>query len=421
MRAFTLKPSTLKGTLTVPSSKSQTLRAMLFGALGFGETLIHSPLKSPDTDCMVRACRSLGAKVEWQGGSLVINGVNGAIQEVKSPIDVGNSGILLRFLSAIASLGSEPVEITGDHSICTQRPLLPLIEGLKARNVQVHSNNGFAPVTIRGPFSPGLAEISGEDSQPVSAMLIAMAFAKGASELVVHNAGEKPWVALTLDWFDRLGIPYQADGFERFQMSGSSTFCGFQYSVPGDWSSAAFPLAAALVTCSELQIENLDLNEKQGDKRIVEILQKMGAQIKVEMNTLYVGKHKRLQGIEVDINDCIDTVTILAVLACFAEGETRIGNAKVAKTKECNRLKCIAEELRKMGGEVEVTEDGLIIQGRPLKGAHVHSHGDHRMALSLAVAALGATGSTRVEGCECVAKTYGTFFEDLKKVGAVIK
>ena len=369
---------------------------------------------------MINACRSLGAQVEWKGGSIAIAGLNGKIEGSKGDIDAGNSGILLRFLTAIAALGKEPVLITGDRSIRSQRPLTPLIEGLKMRGVQVSSHNGFAPVAIKGPFQPGSAIISGEDSQPVSAMLIAMAFAKGASELFVKNPGEKPWVALTLDWFDRLDIPYQADNFERFRLQGSASYEGFEYAVPGDWSSAAFPVAAALVTRSELRIGNLDYSEKQGDKRIVEILQKMGANLHLEKNELYVGKSDCLKGIEVDINDCIDTVTILAVLACYAEGETRITNAKVAMTKECNRLACIAKELKKMGGKVEVTSDGLIIQGGPLKGAQVCSHGDHRMALSLAVAALGASGLTRLEGCECVSKTYASFFSDLKKLGADI-
>lgn len=404
----------------MPPSKSQTLRALLFGALGRGKTTVYTPLISPDTECMVRACRSLGVKVEGRPGEISLWGIDGEVAGASGELDVGNSGILLRFLTAVVALGTAPVTITGDRSICTQRPLMPLISALQELNVEVRSERGFAPVSIKGPLCPGKATVSGEDSQPVSALLIAMAFAQGPSELKVTNPGEKPWVALTLDWLDRLGIRYQAEPFETYRLSGFTSYEGFTYTVPGDWSTAAFPIAAALITRSELTIENLDIREKQGDKEIVAILQKMGARIQIDGNALHVEKSGHLRGITVDINDCIDAVTILAVVACFAEGETILTNAKVAATKECNRLECIALELGKMGGAVRATADGLVIEGRPLHGASVYSHGDHRMAMSLAVAAIGARGASRLEGWECVHKTYGAFFEDMRKIGAKI-
>lgn len=164
------------------------------------------------------------------------------------------------------------------------------------------------------------------------------------------------------------------------------------------------------------------MNDAQGDKELIPVLQKMGAKIEIDSKKkfLHVKKGSKLQGIEVDINNFIDAITILSVVACFAEGETRIYNGAVAATKECNRIKCIAEELRKMGGHVVETSDGLIIKKSILKGAKVHSHHDHRMAMSLAVAGMGAEGETSVSSIECVSKSFSTFVQDFNTIGAHI-
>ncbi len=423
--SFVVKKAQLKGEITIPSSKSHTLRAVLFGSLGKGKTVIHHYLPSRDTQAMIDACRSFGAKVEVFPERLEIKGLAGKMTYTEDVIHAANSGIVLRFCSAIGALAKHPVVITGDDSIRHQRPMKPLLEALSQLGVSATSmrGDGYAPIIIQGPIQPGKAIIHGEDSQPVSAMLIASAFAEGPIELIVQNPGEKPWVLMTLEWFNRLGIAYENQGFNRYRLFGQSQYEGFTYNVPGDFSSAAFPIAAALITESEITLKNIDMKDAQGDKELISLFQNMGARIEWEAcnKTLHIKKGGRLKGTKVDINHFIDALPILAVVACFAEGETHIYNGAIARQKECNRIHCIATQLQKMGAEISEKEDGLWIKNSSLKGTEVHSFHDHRMAMSLAVAALGSEGETRISSVDCISKTFPTFLHDFNLLGAAIE
>ena len=386
------------------------------------KSVIQNYLPSTDTHAMIDACRLFGATLDVFPQRIEIQGVKGKIHSTEDVINAGNSGIVLRFCSAIGALANHPVVITGDFSIRHQRPMKPLLDGLSQLGVSALSMRGdhYAPVIINGPLQSGKATISGEDSQPVSALLIAAALAEGPFELNVRNPGEKPWIGLTLDWFDRLGILYENHGYERYVLSGNAKYNGFEYVVPGDFSSAAFPIAAALITQSELTLSNIDMHDSQGDKELIKVFQKMGGNIEIDESNkkIHVKKSSSLSGIKVDINNFIDAITILAVVACYAEGETYIYNASIAREKECNRINCIATELRKMGADITETEDGLRVRKSALKGAQVHSYHDHRMAMSLAVAAMGAQGETLVSPVECVSKTFPTFMRDFIALGA---
>lgn len=425
MSRYLIKKSQLQGEIVIPPSKSHCLRAILFGTLGNGKSTVHHYLQSPDTSAMIEACRLLGAKIEVTPTAIQIFGLNGKISHAEDVIHAGNSGIVLRFCAAIGALAPHPVVVTGDYSIRHYRPIQPLLNGLNQLGASAVSmrGDGFAPVIIRGSIRGGRALIDGEDSQPVSALLIASAFAQGPLELTVKNPGEKPWVAMTLDWFKRLNIPFECHNFEEYRLSGHANYDGFDYTVPGDFSSAAFPIAAALITQSELIIRNIDMKDSQGDKELIDVFQKMGAAIDIdeEHKTVHVKKSGSLTGLTVDINNFIDAITILAVVACYAEGETHINNGAIARKKECDRIRCIATELRKMGADIEETEDGLRIRQSKLKGDSLHSYHDHRMAMSLAVAALGADGETQIDDVECVSKTFPTFVADFTRLHANLK
>ena len=395
MSKFVINPSKVKGAVSVPTSKSHTLRAILFGALAEGKTIVGSPLDSPDAAAMIRACEALGATVQREGKNLIIQGIGGEISGALEEIDAGNSGLVLRFIAGIAALGQKPITITGDHSIRHQRPMATMLDALHQLGVKAESlkGNGFAPITIQGPLNGGSAVVNGQDSQPVSALLMAGALCPKGLKITVENPGEKPWIDVTLTWLRMLGVEVENDNYSRYSVPGGAKWRGFHYNVPGDWSSAAFPIAAALVTGSALEINNLNREDAQGDKALIGILREMGAPIEEREDGLFIESNATLFGIEVDINDCIDVITILSVIACYASGTTKITNAGVARNKECNRIACIASELKKMGAHIEETNDGLLIEGSPLQGAEVMSYGDHRMALSLAVAGLGATGA----------------------------
>lgn len=415
-------PSTLRGELEIPSSKSHTLRAILFGTLACGKTVVQRPLVSSDTDSMVKACRLLGAKIEVFPSYIAITG---GLRPAEDVIDAGNSGIVLRFVGAVAALTSEYAVITGDYSIRHLRPIKPLLDGLSQLGAFATSmrGDGFAPIIVKGPLRGGTALIEGEDSQPISGLLIASAFAPEKTEIFVTNPGEKPWVALTLNWFDRLGISYTNDRFEKYTLAGSSMIDGFSYTVPSDLSSAAYPIVAALITDSELTLKQIDLHDIQGDKNLIFQLQKMGARIDIDhgQKTVTVRRGSKLQGKKIDVNNFIDGITILAVLGCFAEGVTEIVGGKGARHKESDRICTIVQELKKMGAHIHEKEDGMVIQHSDLYGADLFSHADHRLAMSLAVAGLGAEGKSSIEGVECISKSYPPFFDHLRKIGANIE
>jgi 3-phosphoshikimate 1-carboxyvinyltransferase len=372
---------------------------------------------------MIRALSQLGASIERRGEQIRVRGTGGELHIPDDVINCGNSGLVLRFVGALAGRLSGYTLLTGDASIRSQRSAQPLLDGLTQLGAWAIStrSNGKAPLAIRGPWAGQKATIEGSDSQPVSGLLIAGAWSPYPLELTVLNPGETPWVDLTLDWLRRLQIPFEAKGHTHYRVEGGADIPGFCYRVPGDFSSAAFPIAAALVTRSRLTVENLDFADPQGDRYVLEILQQMGAcfTLDPERGRVEINSSGELCGATIDCNRCIDALPILSVIACFARGTTKIVNAAIARGKESDRIRAMTCELKKMGAHIEELHDGLIVEGGfPLQGASVDSHADHRVAMSLAVAALGARGTTWIQRIDCIRKTYPAFANDLSRVGA---
>jgi 3-phosphoshikimate 1-carboxyvinyltransferase len=421
---YQVNTSSLSGNIVIPPSKSHTLRAILFASLASGKSTIHNYLLSPDTTAMINACQLLGAKISVTESKLMIDGTSGKPRTPADIIDSGNSGQVLRFVAAVAALTDGYTVLTGDHSIKTNRPIQPLLDGLTNLGVMAVSaqNNGYAPIIIRGPLQAGTTTLNGEDSQPVSGLLIAAAFANGTSVINVENPGETPWIELTLAWFKRLSIDYKQINYTQYTLRGNAAYSGFEYVVPGDFSSAAFPLVAALVTRSEITISNLDMQDVQGDKALIFCLQQMGANLEFDADKkcLIVKNSGIFSGKNININDYIDALPILTVMACFAKGETRISGAAIARRKECDRLSCITKELSKMGACIIEHDDALTIQPGDLVGARVHSHNDHRIAMALVVAGLAAKGETTIELVKCVDKSFPNFAFAMQKLGASI-
>lgn len=425
MSHFLIHPSTVHGTVAVPPSKSHTLRAVLFAALAKGESDIRNYLHSPDMTAMVHAMRQFGAKIDMSENAMRIQGLNGKLTSAENVIDSGNSGQVLRFVGALAGLSSAYTILTGDHSIRHNRPVKPLLEALSQLGCLAVSSrlDSYAPIIVKGPMKPGHAKLPGEDSQPVSGMLIAASFLPGKTTLEVSNPGEKPWIDLTLFWLKKFGIEIPHQDYARYTIPGHAQIEGFSLAIPGDFSSAAFPIVAALVTNSELTLTNIDMQDCQGDKKLIEVLIRMGAKIDIDdvKKMLIVRKNSTLKGQRIDVNDFIDATPILSVIGCFAEGTTEIVNASIARTKESDRLHAMASELKKMGASIEEKTDGLVISNAPLRGAKVASWHDHRIAMSLSIAALGAKGESRIDGTECIAKTYPSFAHDFRALGASIE
>jgi 3-phosphoshikimate 1-carboxyvinyltransferase len=424
MIQFRISPSKLKGLIAIPASKSHTLRAILFASMAHGNSEIHNSLHSPDATAMINAMRAFGAKIEISENVLRVTGLAGKLSAAENVIDAGNSGQVLRFVGALAGLCPAYTIITGDHSIRHNRPVKPLLEALSQLGALASSSrlDSYAPIIIKGPMHSGHTYLPGDDSQPVSGMLIATSFLEGKSTIEVSHPGEKPWIDLTLYWLKKFGINVTHKDYARYTIPGNARIDGFHVSIPGDLSTAAFPIAAALITDSELTLSNIDMNDCQGDKKLIEILIQMGAKIDIDdgKKTLTVRKGSKLQGRTIDVNDFIDAVPVLAVIGCYAEGRTEIINASIARKKESDRLHAMTVELRKMGAKIEEKPDGLIVSPSPLHGAQLTSWHDHRVAMALSIAALGAPGETLIDGVECIVKTYPSFGPDFRSIGANI-
>ena len=437
-----IAPSIVSGTIHVPSSKSHTMRAILLASLARGESHVNSALPSPDTQAMIAACRAIGASISVvetaRGLDLAITGTGGQPCAAETVIDAGNSGQVLRFVAAMAALGPHYAIFTGDASIRSLRPMQPLLDGLAQTGAFAVSSrgNGYAPVIVRGPARAGAVHIAdGQDSQTVSALLMLAAFLDGTTSISVDRAGETPWIGLTLHWLEKLGVPFTNKGFVQYTVTGPVVPEGFDYTVPADWSSAAFPIGAALVSNATITIENMDFDDVQGDKAILGCLESMGARFLQDRanKKLTVLPTKSLpanglRGATIDVNHIIDAVPVLAAIACHAKSSTTIKGAAIARHKESDRIAAIASELGKLGARIEERPDGMVVhpsclhgtglQGTDLHGGSTESHHDHRIAMAVAVAALGASGPVTIRDTACVAKSFPGFTATMRGAGA---
>lgn len=422
MSTVIIEPSSLHGVMRLPPSKSQTIRAIVFAALARGKSIIIDPLFSPDTEAIVRAATAFGATVRVMPPTIVVEGIGGKVQGLKAErLDVGNSGLTLRFAAAIAAQSQDPLLITGDQSIQQLRPIGSLAEAIVQLGGKVTylQREGFAPCIIQGPIHAGDVVMNGDDSQPVSALLLSLALMDGVSTVTVHNLRERPWVNLTVSWLRSFGITVLEDG-DRFTVHGGGVIDGFTKQIPGDLSALAFPLAAALMTPSDILIEQVDLDDMQGDKIVVEYVKAMGARVEVTGKCLHVVGPQQLHGIDIDVDAAVDALPILAVLGTYASGTTQLSNAASCRWKESDRLYTMARSLSCMGADVLERPDGLIVTKSKLHGASLSSFNDHRIAMALTVAGMVAEGKTAVQHAECVEKSFPSFFSSLKALGAKV-
>jgi 3-phosphoshikimate 1-carboxyvinyltransferase len=425
-----LRPSKLAGSILVPASKSHTIRALLIASLAEGKSRIRNPLDSADARSCIEVCRLFGARIEEdtsaEGRHIHVEGTGGNIRVPEGLVDVGNSGTTLYLAAGIAALAGGEITFTGDSQI-QARPagnLLKSLEDLGAR-VRTERGNGCAPFTIRGPLRGGETVIECPTSQYLSSLLIAAPLAAGTTRITVPLLYERPYVEMTLKWLAEQGISLERQGLERFTVPGGGRYKAFDKLVPGDFSSAAFFLCAAAVTGSTLTLQGLDMTDSQGDKEVVNILASMGCKVEINGTDIKITGGP-LQGRDIDMNAIPDALPALAAAACRAEGTTRLLNVPQARLKETDRIAVMAAELTKMGAEIRELPDGLEVRGRgpgrnaPLRGASVDGHGDHRVVMALAVAALGAEGETAIGTAEAAAVTFPEFFALLEKASTGI-
>jgi len=419
-------PSAVTGVVSAPPSKSYTHRVMILASLASGESIIQSPLLSDDTLYTIDACRSLGADIALQGNRLKIIGTGGQIRAADSQwIFVGNSGSTIRMVAPMAALGQTNVIFDGDSRL-RQRPIGDLLSALKSLGVRAYSlgSNGYPPIEIRGGrFNTDEVKISGrESSQHISSLLMIAPYTEeGIRIKIVGGLNSKPYIDITIDAMRAFGVEAVNQDYKEFLVKGGQGYKGRHYRIEGDYSSAAYFLAAGAIGGKPITVTNLKADSVQGDRYLLNILSEMGCSVEYQKGRVRISRNDELNGVSIDMGDYPDIVPTVAVVAAYAHGKTKITNIGHLRFKETDRLSNTAAELGKMGIRADVTENTLVIYGGKPRGAEIEAHADHRMAMSLAIAALFASDDSIINGAEAVTKSYPRFFTDLKKLGAKIK
>ena len=425
MNLVAQKTHQLAGEISIPGSKSHTIRGVVMAALANGVSRLKNPLDSADTMAAFNAACALGARIdssrpeEW-----IIEGFGGHPHPPAGPINMLNSGTSTNLFASVSALGEFEIIIDGDSSI-RKRPVQPLLDALQQLGAEAESieRNGCPPLRIKGPLRGGEAEVECRSSQYVSSLLIACPLipVDQTTTIRVRSLCEVPYIQMTLDWLRALGIRWEQEGYEYFRIPGGQHYQPFTREIPADWSSATFPLcAAAMIKGSDCLIKGLDINDSQADRQVLEHLQKMGAHIEITDQGIRVCG-EGLHGAELDLNNTPDALPAMAAAACVAEGVTIIKNVAHARIKETDRIQVMAEELGRMGATIKETPDGLIIEKSELHGAAVEGHHDHRVVMALSLAAMAAEGSTRITTAGAVNVTFPGYVGLMKSLGAMME
>ena len=419
-------PGEVSGEVDPPSSKSYAQRAIAAALLAEGTSVLSGIEMCDDTAAALRVVQALGAKVENTAPGTYT--IIGGLDPRSNTLDIGESGLSTRLFTPIASLCGTPVTITG-HSTILKRPMDMMTGPLRALGVEVSDSKGCLPITVRGPMQGGEVEIDGSaSSQFLTGLLISLPLAARDTTVRVKDLRSIPYVDMTIAVMDAFGVDVDHRDYEEFYIPGAQTYSPITMTIEGDWSAASCLLVAgATAGCggtghgglngAGVTVKNLNPVSLQADVAIIEALSRAGAHIEQTKDSVTVSR-RELRAFSFDATDCPDLFPALAALAASCEGTSEIiGTARLAH-KESDRASAIASEYGKLGIEVDLSrEDVMRITGGTIRGgATVESFGDHRMAMSLATAALNASSPVTITGAECVSKSYGDFWEDFHKL-----
>lgn len=428
MEKIRIIPSKLKGKVLVPSSKSMGHREIICAGLAEGTSIVDNISISKDIEATCRCLKALGVKIESVASSfagrtaLKIIGT-GKIFANSSAVDCGESGSTLRFFIPLGAMLGEPFTFVG-HGKLVSRPLQAYYDIFSEQAIDYTNESGQLPLTVNGRLQAGTYRLPGNiSSQFVSGLLFALPLLEGDSVIELTSSLESAsYVDMTLSCLAKYGIKVINENHQRYFISGGQRYQAHNSNVEGDWSQAAFwAVGGALgkgVTC-----EGVDFDVLQGDRVIVDIMKSMKAVLHQEGFSLHIEGGKT-QGTTIDAADCPDIIPVLTVLASVSSGRTEIINAGRLRIKECDRLAAISRELNKLGAAVTELPEGLIIEGTPegLKGgAEVDAWNDHRIAMSLAIAAQCCSEPIVLTGAGSVSKSYPEFWQDYQSVGGKIE
>jgi 3-phosphoshikimate 1-carboxyvinyltransferase len=392
-----------------------TQRAIAAALLTNGQSIIYNPSYCDDSLAAMSIAVGLGARVVPKADELVITG-SAVLKEHK--LNCGESGLAIRMFSPIAALYPAEITMAGANSL-KKRPMSMIEEALVQLGVKCTSHGGFLPLTIHGPIKGGRCEIDGSvSSQLLTGLLMALPLAVKESVIKVKNLKSKPYIDMTIQILKSFGIIVHNNDYNTFQIPGNQKYTPNDYMVEGDWSGAAFMLVAGAIN-GQLTVKGLNSDSMQSDMAIIGALENAGAKIKKDGNEISISK-SALKAFEIDATESPDLFPPLVALASYCKGTSKIKGVSRLIHKESDRATALQTEFRKMGLTIEIKADVMSVTGGKTRGAHVESHDDHRIAMALAVAALGSEGRVFIRDSQCVAKSYPGFFDDLRQLGAVV-
>lgn len=410
-----IKPSTIKGTVRAPASKSMMQRAIAAALLAETPTKILNPTYSNDAKAALRVVEALGARVRMDENEILIKGGLNPTGEI---LNCGEAGLSIRMFSPIAALRHERLTLTGEGSLLS-RPVSMIEEPLKQLGVEVSSTDGCPPLTVKGPLQGGEAVVDGSvSSQLLTGLLMALPKAPKDSRLTVIDLKSTPYIDMTLTLLRAFGVEVEHSNYQSFFIKGNQTYNRGEYRVEGDWSGASFLLTAGALGGS-VTMTGLDTSSPQADRRIIEALKAAGARVKMTGDSVEVSE-KDLKAFDFDATHCPDLFPPLVALACNCKGTTVLTGVERLIHKESNRAMVLEKEFSSLGAVIRIEGNRMEIEGTRLKGGTIDAHNDHRIAMAGAAAAINAEQDVTIRGYECVAKSYPDFFEDFSKIGGIV-
>lgn len=413
-----IMPRNLSGSLRLPPSKSLSHRAIIAASIANGVSKIDNVMYSDDIIATLDIMEEFGAKIQRGKDTLIIEGTQN-FKLPNRPLDCKESGSTLRFLIPFGLMVDGECEFVGRGKLVT-RPIETYIEILKKQNID-YEYSGKLPLKLNGKIKADEFIVPGNiSSQFITGLLFVLPMLEKDSKIIIQGKLEsKGYIDLTIDMLSLYGVTIDHDNYEEFYIKGNQTYQSRDYCIEGDYSQLAFWIVAGTIG-ERIEIDNIRENSLQGDKKVIDIVQSMGGNLRFEGDRLIV-EPAHTKGVTIDASQCPDIIPVLCVLGALSDGETRIINGDRLRIKESDRIKATIDIIEKLGGFAVETSDGMIIKGNSkFHGCELDSWNDHRIAMAGAIGGIRARGKVSISRSGAINKSYPSFFQDYEKLGGKI-
>ncbi len=415
-----ITPSKLSGSIVIPPSKSLSHRAIIAASLAEGKSIISNIIYSEDIKATINAMRACGAKIETFDNYLEITGSK--VKRVNNVINANESGSTIRFMIPIALTCDEPITFTGENHL-VKRPLNVFTEIFDEFNIKYEVGEDYLPMKVYSGLKSGIYKVRGDiSSQFITGLLYALPLLPGDSKIEITTKLEsKGYIDLTMDILKKFGIVINTKDYKTFEIKGNQKYKPCDYTVEGDYSQVAFWAVAGSLG-ADIKMECMNENSYQGDKKIIEDINSFGGNVYFKDDILYSLK-RETKGTLIDFAQTPDLGPILTVLASLSKGESKFVNIERLRIKECDRVTCMIDELKKLGANLCDNKTYMSINGVTSFGSSLDldSHNDHRIVMALSIASMACSGPIRIKNAGAIKKSYPHFFDDFKRLGGIVE